>query len=75
MSKVLVIFFSPSETDTEISSNFKIKHSNCADCSNERIHILPSRSYHALQFFPTKQLHFISSHYFSIRYFNDSDRF
>ena len=29
-------------------------------------------SYHALQLFPTKQLHFYSSPCFSIQYFNDS---
>ena len=63
-----------SVTDTGISSNFKIKHSIYANWNNERINILPSWSYHVLQLFPTKQLQFISSPYFSIQHFKDSHR-
>lgn len=40
----------------------------------KELFFVPSWSYHALQLFPTNQLHFISSLYFSIRYLNDSGR-
>ena len=63
-----------SVTDTRISSNFKIKHANYANSNNEKIQILPSWSYYALQLFPTKQLHIISSSCLNIQHFNDSDR-
>ena len=72
--KLISISFDNSVQLIQEISNFKIKHSNYANWNNETIYILPSCSYHALQPFPAKQLHFISFPYFSIPYFNDTGK-